>query len=64
MARREFSGGGPTLHPPTLQEDNSTQKLDSSVHAGSSTRKTVNLNCTLQLFILYANQPYMAKIRH
>ena len=21
-------GGGPTLHPPTLHEDNSTQKLD------------------------------------
>ena len=23
-----FGGGGPTLHLPTLHEDNSTQKLD------------------------------------
>ena len=23
-----FIGGGPTLHPPTLHEDNSTQKRD------------------------------------
>ena len=23
-----FFGRGPTLHPPTLHEDNSTQKLD------------------------------------
>ena len=44
------------VHRITIQPGSSTPN--------NSTPKTVHLNCTLQLLILYANQPYTVKNRH